>query len=402
MTQPTINIDVPIKFTSLLEDARYYVYYGGRGSSKSWSIAQYLIVEALSRPIKILCTRELQNSITESVHSLLSGIIGKYKLEQYFKIKAATIETSNGSTFIFKGLAHNIDSVKSTEGVDICWVEEADKVSQNSWDILIPTIRKPRSKFLITFNPTFDDDPVYDMFIIKGMHRAILTKVNWQDNPHFPEVLRLEMEHMKETDYDKYCHVWEGDLRTISDAQVFKGKTIVKDFSSEGVEVFYHGMDFGFAKDPTTIIRCFIRGEDLYIDREQYGHHIELPDIPAMIRAILHGNEVMRWQIKADCARPETISYLSNKNYNVIGAKKWQGSVEDGIEYLRGFKKIYIHPSCKKTAEEFKRYSYKIDKRTNEILPIVIDDYNHCIDALRYSIDNLIKRKTSIYDHGVI
>jgi phage terminase large subunit len=320
-------------------------------------------------------------------------------MEQYFSTKTATIECINGSAFIFKGLAHNIESVKSTEGIDICWVEEADKVSQNSWDILIPTIRKKDSKIIATFNPTFDDDPAYSMFVLNQPPEAIVQKVNYNDNPHFPDVLRKEMEHMKATDYEKYLHVWEGDLRTISDAQIFKGKYVVQDFSSEGVEGFYHGMDFGFANDPSVVVRMFIKDRDLYIDREAYGYHIEFPDLANLILKVVPSKF---YKIKADCSRPETISFIKNMGFNIEGAKKYAGSVLDGIEFIRSFNKVIIHPSCKHSIEEFKRYSFKIDKRTNEILPIPIDDFNHAIDACRYGLDNLIKHKISIYDIGVI
>jgi len=396
------DINIPPIFKSLTDEARYFIYYGGRGSAKSHSIARFLICKAMASKRKILCARELQNSIQESVHSLLSNIIVEYNLTSWFRIKQTEITCVNESAFIFKGLAHNIDSVKSTEGVDDVWIEEADKVSQNSWSILVPTIRRAGSKFYITFNPTHDYDPVYEMFV-KNKHPDSITQlVNYHDNPHFPDVLRKEMEHMKSVDYEKYLHVWEGELRTVSDAQVFKGKYSIEEFSSEGIDAFYYGMDFGFSKDPTTIIRCFIIGQNLYIDREEYGHHVEIPDIVPMIRHIQAGTESYRWKIKADCARPETISYLANLNYNVVGAKKWSGSVEDGIEYLRSFKKIIVHPRCTNTAIEFRRYTYKIDKRTNDILPIVNDDYNHCIDAIRYALDDLIKHNVTIYDNGVL
>lgn len=394
------SIIVPDAFADLSDDYRYYVYYGGRGSSKSHSIARYLICQALSKTTKILCARELQNSILESVYSLLKGIIYEYNLEKWFYLKTATIECScNDSAFIFKGLAHNIESVKSTEGIDICWIEEADKVSQNSWDTLIPTIRKPNSKIIISFNPTHEDDPVYQMFVVTGQPDMVKRKVNYDDNPYFPEVLRKEMLQLKATDYEKYLHVWEGELRTVSDAQVFKGKFVVEEFSSEGVEEFYHGMDFGFANDPSTVVRCFIRDRKLYIDKEAYGHHIEINDLGKLINKVIANKY---YKIKADCARPETISYLRNEGWNIEGAKKWPESIAEGIEYLRGFEKIVIHPTCIHAIEEFKRYSFKIDKRTNEVLPIVIDDYNHVLDSIRYSIDSLIKNKKSIYDEGVM
>jgi phage terminase large subunit len=336
----------------------------------------------------------------ESVYSLLKGIIYQYNLQRFFSLKNSLIECNcNDSVFFFKGLAHNIESVKSTEGIDICWVEEADKVSQNSWDTLIPTIRKPKSKIIITFNPTHEDDPVYQMFVVTGQPDSVVRKVNYNDNPYFPEVLEKERLHLRATDYEKYLHVWEGELRTVSDAQVFKGNFVVEDFSSEGVECFYHGMDFGFANDPSTVVRCFIKGTNLYIDKEAYGHHVEINELGSMIRSIIAGKH---YKIKADCARPETISYLKNEGWNIEGAKKWPGSVEDGIEAIKGFTKIIIHPSCIHTMEEFKRYSFKIDKRTNEIIPIVIDDFNHMIDAIRYALDDLIRRKITIYDEGVM
>lgn len=399
MSRQKIDILIPDIFEGLFDDYRYYIYYGGRGSGKSHNIARFLICTSLKGKYIILCTRELQSSIMESVHSLLKAIIHKYKLDSYFEVKNHEIVSVTGSRFIFKGLAHNIEAVKSTEGIDYCWVEEADKVSQASWDVLKPTVRKPNSKIIITFNPTHEDDPVYQEFIVKGQPDSIVQKVNYSDNPHFPEVLKKEMQHMRATDYEKYLHVWEGELRTVSDAQVFKGKYVVEPFSSDGIEAFYHGMDFGFANDPSAIIRCFIKDKSLYIDKEACGYHVEISELGQLMSKVVKN----KWyKIKADCARPETISYLKNKGWNIQACDKWAGSVEEGIEFIRGFEKVIIHPDCPHTIEEFKRYSFKIDKRTNEILPIVIDDFNHFIDSCRYALNDLIKRKFTIYDDGVL
>jgi phage terminase large subunit len=396
-----INIIVPKKYLTLTQEARYHVFYGGRGSAKSHSIARFLVAKALSKQTKILCTRELQNSIADSVHKLLSDVIRNHNLEQWFEIGKAEISCVNGSSFIFKGLAHNIDSVKSTEGVDICWIEEADKVSQQSWDILVPTIRKPNSSIIISFNPTYSDDPVYKIFVANPPPpESIVNEVSWRDNPHFPEILEKEMLHMKATDYEKYMHIWEGQIRTVSDAQIFKNKFVVKEFDSTGHEAFFYGMDFGFSQDPSTVIRSFIKNRCLYIDDEAYGHHIEMHELHKLIdKVLLHRYA----PIKADSARPETISYLANApfSYNIEAAKKWSGSVEDGIEFLKSFEQIIIHPRCVKTLEEFQKYSFKVDPKTGMILPIILDTYNHCVDSIRYSMDSLIKRKTTIYDQGV-
>lgn len=396
-----IKISLPSKFKGLLKPARYYVYYGGRGSAKSWSIAQYLIVSALSSKIKILCTREFQNSITESVHALLSKVIHDNELSEWFTIQNTSITCANGSEFIFKGLAHNIDSIKSMEGLDIVWVEEAHGVSQKSWDTLIPTVRKEGSKIIVSFNPGDELDPTYQKFVVNTPPNTVIQQVHYWDNRHLPQVLREELEYLKEVDFERYLHVWEGYTRTTSDAQIFKGKYKVQEFSSDGVEVFYFGADWGFSKDPTALVRCFIKNQDLYIDYEAYGHGVELPDIPQLFRSIPLSEH---YDILADCSRPETISFINNlgQGWRIKAAPKWSGSVEDGIEYLRGFRNIIIHPRCVNTAYEFAKYSYKIDKRTEAILPIIAEGYDHILDSLRYSLSHMIKRKTSIYDEGII
>jgi len=398
MTNP-IKIEVPSSFANLVKPARYCVFYGGRGSGKSHSVARYLVCKALESPIRILCAREFQNSISDSVHALLSDIIDNLGLSKYFTIKNNTIEAGNGSCFIFKGLAHNIEAIKSTEGVDIVWIEEAERVSSKSWDILIPTIRKPESKIIITFNPAFETDPTYERFIKNPPPNSLVRKVNWYDNPHFPDVLRLEMEHCKATDYDKYTHVWEGQTLQYSDAIVFKGKYSVEEFEAMPGETLRFGADWGFAKDPTALVRCFVRGTNLFIEHEAYGHGIEITELPAFFGAVPGARQ---WKILGDCSRPETISFLRHQGWNIEAAPKWQGSVEDGIEYMRGFSKIIIHPRCKNTLAEFNQYKFKVDKKTDEILPVVVDEKNHIIDAIRYSLSHLIKRKTTIYDSGVI
>jgi phage terminase large subunit len=199
------------------------------------------------------------------------------------------------------------------------------------------------------------------------------------------------MEWMREHDYEGYRHVWEGFPRTNSDAQIFANRYIVESFSDElykSAPRLFFGADFGFARDPSTLVRCFIVERKLYIDYEAYGVGVEIDELPALYRSVPLAD---RWIIKGDAARPETISYLANRcGFNISAAKKWQGSVEDGIAYLKGFDKIVIHPRCRHTIDEFSLYSYKIDKHTEEVLPIVEDKNNHCIDALRYALDGYI------------
>lgn len=400
--RPVIDIKIPHAFCDIAKPARYKVYYGGRGSAKSMSVARYILWRCLKDPVRVLCAREFQNSIQESVHQLFSELIRNLDLSNMFTVRQATITSYTGAEIFFKGIAHNIEGIKSTEGIDICWVEEAETVSNKSWDILGPTIRKPGSEILITFNPRFEHDPTYQRFVANLPPNTIRQKVNYDDNPYFPEVLKEEMIYMKSVDYEKYQWIWEGYPRSISDAQIFKGKYVVEDFSSEGVENFRFGADFGFAKDPSCLVRCFIKDGNLYVDHESFGHGVELKDLPALYRKIPLSHKYKIW---ADSSRPETIAFLQrpeNGSFNIEGAEKWPNSVEEGVEFLRSFNKIVIHPRCSNIIFEMTAYCYKVDKQTDEVLPIIIDKNNHGIDSLRYSLTTMIKRKMTIFDRGVV
>lgn len=378
-------------FAELYEPHRYKVLYGGRGSGKSWAVARALIAIADFGRTRILCCREVQNSIKDSSYQILKDMAHRMGLANRFTFKDSEI-VHNGteSRFIFSGLLRNENSIRSKEGIDICWVEEASSVSQTSWDVLSPTIRKDGSELWITFNPLTVDDPT-NVFIENPPPGAFVRKVNYWDNPYFPEELRQQMEWDKANDYEKYLHIWEGYPLTISDAQVFKGRFSVESFDEglwQKADRLFFGADFGFARDPSTLIRCFIHERRLYVDYEAYGTGVEIDELPALYDSVPGSR---KWPIKADSARPETISYLRSRcGFNISAAAKWQGSVEDGIAYLKGFDKIIIHPRCQHTADEFKLYSYKVDRQTNEVLPIVLDKYNHIIDAIRYSLDGYI------------
>ena len=388
--QKAVNVILPESFEDLFRPYRYKIYYGGRGSGKSWSLAQALILKALQGQYKILCAREFQSSISDSVHQLLQTQIGRLGLSVYFDIGKTTITSKTGSSFIFKGLRMNPQEIKSTEGVDLCWVEEAQSVSEESWRVLTPTIRKAGSEIWISFNPLNETDPTYQRFVVNPQPDSIIRKVNWDDNPHFPTVLNAERMHMLRTDPEAYNHVWGGEVLKISNAVIFKGKFEVRPFETPQDVRFYHGADWGFATDPTCLVRCFVQNRTLYIDREAYGVGVDLDETPALFDAI---ETSRRWPIKADNARPETISYMKKRGFNIAAATKWQGSVEDGIAHLRSFDRIIIHERCKHTAEEFRLYSYKVDRQTGDVLPIVVDAHNHCIDSLRYALDGLIHRR---------
>jgi phage terminase large subunit len=385
-----IAIDIPDILLPFIESTdRFNVLYGGRGGAKSWTVAQILLIRASEKKLLILCTREVQNTIRDSVHKLLADTIDRLGLTPYYWIGKDTIIGKNGSKFIFRGLRHNISEIKSTEGVDICWTEEAQNVSRDSWDVLIPTIRKENSQFFICFNPDDPEAPVYQDFVINGMHGSRVVKINWDQNAMFPDVLKKQLEWDKKYNYEKYLHVWEGNVKSISDSCIFKGKFTIQDFEppvdKEGNPIqlhYYYGADWGFSEDPTCLVRSYEYDECLWIDYEAYGVGVELDEIEQLFDSIPGSRDN---QIIGDNQRPDTISYLRRKGFAIKSSRKGRNSIKDGIEHLKNYKKIIIHPRCKNTKYEFENYSYKQNPATGEILPIILDKDNHIIDSLRYS-----------------
>lgn len=384
------NLTLPAFAEMLFEPARYKVLYGGRGGGKSWAIARALLILAHQRPLRVLCTREHQVSIRDSVHRLLTDQIHAMGMHGAYQVTRGEIRNRvQGSVFLFEGLRHNIANIKSMEGVDIAWVEEAERISEASWKILIPTIRKEGSEIWVSFNPDQDDDPTYKRFIASPPDSAVVRKVGWRDNPWFPAELRAEMEHDFRVDPDAAAHVWGGECRKETDAQVLKGKWQVEEFEPEDSwDGPYHGADWGFANDPTVLVRCWIGNRTLYVEREAHKVGLELDDTAGYFQQHVPGCE--NYTIRSDSARPETISYLRRHGLPLVeAAPKWHGSVEDGVAHLRSYDRIVIHPRCIHTIKEARFYSYKVDRRTGDVLPEIADAWNHCIDAIRYALTPL-------------
>ena len=401
-----MNIPVPSKIMPMLAATnRYQVLHGGRGGAKSHSFAKKAVVEAAFRPLRFLCTREMQNSIRDSVHRLLVGQIYELGFESFFDIQKDSITSTAGAEFIFRGLRHNINEIRSMEGLDRVWCEEAEAISQNSWDILDPTVRKPGSQIWVSFNPEDENSPTYQQFVVKPLPDTLTIEVNYNDNPWFPEVLRRQMEYCKRTDPDKYLWIWKGKPRKFGSASIFKDKIEVEPFEAPDDARFYYGADFGYAQDPSVLVRMHIRDRKLWIDYEAYGVGIELEEMHRFFGSVPGSH---RWKITADSARPETISFLSrpfndkfgqdHDPFNIEGAEKGKGSVEDGLEFLKSFEKIVIHPRCTGTIGDFKSYRWKTDRITGDILPIPIDSSNHSPDACRYALESSMKGGATIWD----
>lgn len=408
---PQLNALFPPWAAFLFHPSRYKVAYGGRGSSKSWSFARALIAKAYSGRQRILCARELQTSISESVHQLLSTQIELMGLARYFDIQQQNIYCPHtGSEIFFYGVKNNPTKIKSTEGITICWLEEAEKISEDSWRILIPTIRESGSEIWVTFNPDEETDPTYQRFVVNPPPDCITREVNWTENPWFPDELRREKDYLYRVDPDAADWVWGGHPRTNRSAQIFRGKYIVEPFEPPTPDMCnaehpmwdgpYYGADWGFAQDPTVLLKMWIAGARtgatqgrLMIEYEAYGIGVEITDIPEMFLRIPGSREHM---IRADSSRPETISHVRNAGrFRIEPAEKWSGSIEDGVAYLRSFEQIVIHPRCRHAIEEARLYSYKVDRLTHDVMPDIVDKHNHCWDGVRYALEPLIRATSS-------
>lgn len=397
-TAPSAVVEVaPALIDLFAMPSRYKVADGGRGSAKSWGFARMALAMSLARKnVRILCARELQVSIRDSVHKLLSDQISALRWDAFFSVKQHDITNVLGGEFIFEGLRHNVNKIKSMEGIDICWVEEAEKVSRESWNVLIPTIRQPGSEIWVSYNRDLSTDPTDTMFWgaepPPDTRRCHLTHA---DNPWFPDELRREMEYMYRVDPEGAEHVWGGQYRKNSTAAVMRGKWRIEAFETPtNAEGPYLGADFGFSVDPSTLVKCWIKDRCLYIEHEAYGVGVELDDMPAFYDRV-PGARTLR--IRADCARPETISHLARRQFDITGAAKWTGSVEDGIAFLRSFEAIVIHERCKHSIEEARLYSYKVDRLTGDVLTDIVDANNHIWDAVRYALEPMIRRGNCAY-----
>jgi phage terminase large subunit len=354
-------------------------------------VASILVLLGSQKPLRILCTREVQRSIRDSVKRLLDDEIDRAGFRSMYKSTDTEIRGSNGTLFLFAGLQHSIDSIKSMEGVDLCWCEESQTLSRSSLDTLIPTIRKEGSKLFFTWNPRDPHDPVDVMF--KGEEgpppRSFVLRVNHDMNPWFPSTLKEEMEHDKTKDRGKYLHVWEGEYLTRSNANVFQDWRI-EDFETPDDAFFRFGCDWGFSVDPTVLVRCYTVGRKLYIDYEAYQVGCEIDDTPDLFATVPESD---RWPIIADSASPERISYMRKHGYpKIMRAVKGRKSIEEGIAFLQSFE-IIVHPRCQYTIYELEHYSYRIDPITDEITNVLSDKDNHICDALRYSCEAI--RRTS-------
>ena len=344
-------------------------------------------------PLRILCCREFMNSIKDSFHAEVKNAIASNEwLASRYDVGIDYIRGNVVPTeFIFRGLRNNIGSIKSLAQIDICIVEEAEDTPDSGWIDLEPTIRAPKSEIWVIWNAKNRESAVNQRFRSGDLPpRCAIAELNYCDNPWFPAELEEQRQHARRVmSPELYAHVWEGAYLDKSDAQIMAGKYIVQEFEPRGTA--YCGLDFGFSQDPTAAVKCLVHDGRLYVEHDAGKVGLELDQTAEYLKQIPDFNSST---IVADSARPESISYLKRHGLpKITGAAKGKGSVEDGIQFIRSFDQVIIHPRCKQTIEEFRLYSYKVDRMSGRVTDAPVDAYNHFIDAIRYAIEPLMKRR---------
>ena len=390
-----VKAEFPAKLQFLFEPSRYKVLYGGRGGSKSWGVARALLIQGATRPLRILCAREFQNSITESVHHLLQSQIDKIGLKSFYEVQNATIKGVNGTEFIFAGLKNNVTNIKSLEDVDIAWVEEAQTVSKGSWETLIPTIRKDNSEIWITFNPELDTDETYKRFVTNPPSDAKVIKINWQDNPFLNDVLRKEKDELKARDPDAYQNIWEGHCRASLEGAIYakelraaQEEGRIRNVPYDALKPVHTFFDLGWA-DNTSIWFAQTVGNELRLidyysnNLQPLSHYIQV----LQGKGYIYGTDWLPHDARAkslSTGRSVEEIMLSMGRKVQITANL---SLFDGINAARTiFNRCYFDETkCAEGLQSLRHYRYDIDPESKQLSGRPLHDYHsHAADAFRY------------------
>jgi phage terminase large subunit len=407
----SLEVSIPDAFHELYNPARYKIYYGGRGGAKSWNFAISLIVMGYQRPLRILCGREHQNSIAESVHKLLEQQIERLGLNTFYTVNKQSITGKNGTEFFFEGIKMNTAKIKSMEGIDICWLEEADKISDESWSIIIPTIRKAGSEIWCSFNTGYKYDPTYQRFVVnappktyEGKPYCVVKKVGYQDNPWFPEELRIEMEQLKETDYESYLHIWEGELKSIAEGAIYakqltkaKKENRILDFNIEPSVEVHTFWDLG--KNDTTAIwfmqnvgkeyRFIDYYENRLVDIDHYCRVIKgIEPGCERFKDYLYGTHFMPHDVEVELlgmtqTRKQQFESGGVRPINVVPRIP---NINEGIEQTRKFMAhSYFHKTkCEEGLDRLYNYRYVFDEKFNTYRQTPCHDWaSNGADAIR-------------------
>ncbi len=394
----------PEKLRFLFQPARYKVAYGGRGSAKSWSFARALLLLGINKPLRILCAREIQKSIKDSVHQLLSDQITNLEITSKYDVQQTEINGSNGTRFLFVGLSDlTVDTIKSYEGIDIVWIEEGQTITERSWKILIPTIRKDGSEIWISFNPELESDPTYMRFVKNPAPNSVVVMVNFRDNPYFNEVLEAERQDCLNRFPRDYDNVWEGMCRPAVEGAIYFDEVAAMERDNRVCNVPYDPMlkahiifDLGFNDEmAVSIVQRHV--SEIRIIRYIEDTQKTLAYYSAELKELRY-NWGKVWLPFADGFSKDiktgkgSDQILTALGWNV--AKKEEVAnvdVEDGIRQTRLiFPRIYVDKTnCTQLIESWKRYRRHINKQTLTAGAPVHDQYSHGADNTRYIAVNI-------------
>lgn len=404
--------EFPAKLRFLFEPARYKVLYGGRGGAKSWGVARALLIQATASPLRILCAREFQASIVESVHHLLQEQIVAFGLNSFYEVQNSVIRGANGSEFIFAGLRNNVAKIKSFESIDRVWVEEAQTVSKSSWETLIPTVRKDGSEIWLTFNPELESDETYQRFVAKPPNGARVVKINWHDNPWFPETLRREKDELKARDPDGYQNIWEGCCRLALDGAVYarelrlaheEGRVgSVPYDAAKQVHTFF---DLGWA-DNTSIWFAQTVGQELRLIDYYSNNQMPIHHYMSVLqnRGYVYGTDWLPHDAKARTIATgrsvEEIMLAAGRRVRIVPNL----SIFDGINAARTvFNRCYFdHQKCSEGLQSLRRYRYAVGQDMKQFSGQPLHDYHsHAADAFRYFALAIEEDRPAIGARGV-
>lgn len=390
MTEPKV-MEIPIEYKRLFDtDWREAAVYGGRYSLKSHTTARMLLVRARSQKTRIACFREYQNSIAESSHQLLTDIINEYGMTDFKVTDNAIINEINGSDFLFKGLHHNEQSVKSIEGIDLAWVEEAQTVSKSSLEVLTPTVRKPGSQIIYTYNRLLEDDPVHVRLVIEGRPNTLILNVNYDIALKYgfmPDAIRLEMEDDREKRPGLYRHKWLGEPNTL-EGKVYRDWAII-DSIPHTARLERRGLDFGYSNDPSALIDIWYHDGGYILDEQLYQKGLSNKQLADFIQNLDQPNVM----VKADSAEPKSIDEIKSYGISIIPVTKGRDSITHGIQKVQD-QRISVTKRSYNLIKEYMNYMWDEDKEGKR-LNKPIDMWNHALDAVRYAFDAMHERKTS-------
>jgi phage terminase large subunit len=396
IAQSIAKAEFPLKLQCLFKPSRYKVLYGGRGGAKSWGVARALLIKGAQAPIRVLCAREFQTSIKDSVHKLLCDQIEALGLLGFYEITQASIRAKNGTEFSFVGLKNNVANVKSYEGVDICWVEEAQTTSRMSWNVLIPTIRKEGSEIWITFNPELETDETYQRFVLNPPENCIVQKVNWSDNPWFPETLKLEKDALKHRDPQAYNVVWEGLCRQTVDGAIFAKEMQMAELDGRITKVNYdptkpvHAIfDLGWS-DATAIWFLQFIGMETRLIRYIEGNQQTMSDYLAKMQTFGYMYDTL-W-LPHD-AENKTLAANGRSIEEIVRAAGYKTKIIPKtpiLDSINAARTIFINcwfdrENCHEGLQCLRHYRYDVDPETKQFSRTPLhDNYSHGADAFRY------------------